>query len=306
MLFILQRTKVLLFLDGHTTHCKNLEALLLARESGVILMQLPGHTTHRLQPLNKSFFKPMEVYYTQASEKWLRSNAGRVVTQYQVAELLNEAYGRAATIQTAANGLKVSGVWPVNRHVFKDSDFIGSTTLILKNTQTKPLTLMVVTLRLVRSLVKMTTFPYQGLIRPTVSVPQGCSIPLVVLKPRTDLDEALPSKSSLFSISLEEIASLPTLSDNIPSEKEPEVSKDNGPAFPTKKLLKSAKKRRKTKSEGALKRFWKIHHHQASIKSHHYQASIKSHHHQASIKSHHYETNINSYHYQASINGHHL
>ncbi|KAJ8927942.1 hypothetical protein NQ314_019574 [Rhamnusium bicolor] len=124
--------KVLLLLDGHTTHCKNLEALLLARESGVILMQLPGHTTHRLQPLDRSFFKPMEVYYTEAPEKWLRSNIERTVTQYQVAELLNEAYGRAATIQTAANGFKASGVWPVNRHVFKDFDFVDSTVLILK------------------------------------------------------------------------------------------------------------------------------------------------------------------------------
>lgn len=121
--------KVLLLLDGHTTHCKNLEALLLARNSGVLMVQLPGHTTHRLQPLDRSFFKPMEVYYSQASEKWLRSNVGRAVTQYQVAELLNEAYGRAATIETAINGFKAAGIWPVNRHVFKESDFAASENL---------------------------------------------------------------------------------------------------------------------------------------------------------------------------------
>lgn len=38
--------KVLLLLDGHTTHSKNLDALILARDNGVILLQLPGHTTH--------------------------------------------------------------------------------------------------------------------------------------------------------------------------------------------------------------------------------------------------------------------
>ncbi|XP_011706310.1 PREDICTED: uncharacterized protein LOC105461511, partial [Wasmannia auropunctata] len=44
--------KVLLLLDGHTTHSKNLDALKLARANGVIQLQLPGHTTHRLQPLD--------------------------------------------------------------------------------------------------------------------------------------------------------------------------------------------------------------------------------------------------------------
>lgn len=37
--------KVLLLLDGHTTHSKNLEAVEFAREHGIILLQLPGHTT---------------------------------------------------------------------------------------------------------------------------------------------------------------------------------------------------------------------------------------------------------------------
>nr|CAH7716946.1 unnamed protein product [Callosobruchus chinensis] len=120
-----KENKVLLLLDGHTTHCKNLDALNIAREAGVIMIQLPGHTTNRLQPLDRSLFKPMEVYYSQAMEKWLRSNVGRTVSQYQVAALLNEAYSRAATLENAANGFRASGVWPVNRHVFQDSDFVA-------------------------------------------------------------------------------------------------------------------------------------------------------------------------------------
>nr|CAI5838651.1 unnamed protein product [Callosobruchus analis] len=52
--------KALLLLDGHTTHSKNLNAILLAREHGVVLLQLPGHTTNRLQPFDVSLFKPME------------------------------------------------------------------------------------------------------------------------------------------------------------------------------------------------------------------------------------------------------
>lgn len=110
--------KVLLLLDGHTTHSKNLDALYLAKANGIIMLQLPGHTTNRIQPLDVSFFKPLSTYYIQSTEKWLRSNPGRQVTQYQVAKLFGEAYERAAMIGNIVNGFKASGVWPVNRHVF--------------------------------------------------------------------------------------------------------------------------------------------------------------------------------------------
>ncbi|XP_030753970.1 uncharacterized protein LOC115880815 [Sitophilus oryzae] len=74
--------KVLLILDGHTTHSRNLAAIELARENGIILLQLPGHTTHRLQALDVAIFKPLQVYYDQAVEKWLREHSGQPVTQF--------------------------------------------------------------------------------------------------------------------------------------------------------------------------------------------------------------------------------
>nr|CAI5848728.1 unnamed protein product [Callosobruchus analis] len=54
--------------ENKMRHCKNLAALNIAREAGVIMIQLPGHTTNRLQHLDRSLFKSMEVYYTQAME----------------------------------------------------------------------------------------------------------------------------------------------------------------------------------------------------------------------------------------------
>ncbi|XP_045462177.1 uncharacterized protein LOC123672207 [Harmonia axyridis] len=116
--------KVLLLLDGHSTHSKNLEALIIARDAGVIMLQLPAHTTHRLQPLDRSFFKPFKGYFTQAVEKWLRTNPGLRVTQYQISHLVTEAYGKAATIENSCNGFKCSGVWPVDSSIFKESDFL--------------------------------------------------------------------------------------------------------------------------------------------------------------------------------------
>lgn len=58
--------KVLLLLDGHTTHTKNTAAINLAIDNGIIMLSLPAHTTHRLQPLDVAFFKPLSVYFNQA------------------------------------------------------------------------------------------------------------------------------------------------------------------------------------------------------------------------------------------------
>jgi len=75
---------VLLILDGHNAHTRNLEVIELARKNHVILLVLPPHCTHRLQPLDVAFMKPLSTYYTQAIEKYLRNNPGRVVSVFQI------------------------------------------------------------------------------------------------------------------------------------------------------------------------------------------------------------------------------
>jgi hypothetical protein len=59
--------KVMLLLDGHSTHIKTSQALEMAREHGVTPLSLPGHTTHRLQTSDLSFFKPRTSYYIDAT-----------------------------------------------------------------------------------------------------------------------------------------------------------------------------------------------------------------------------------------------
>ena len=40
--------------------------------------------------------------------------------------MLNEAYGRAATVAIAESAFRASGIWPVNRHIFQDHQFASS------------------------------------------------------------------------------------------------------------------------------------------------------------------------------------
>jgi hypothetical protein len=44
------------------------------------LLQLQGHTTHQLQPLDIAF-QPLYIVYEQAMSKWLGAITGKVVTQ---------------------------------------------------------------------------------------------------------------------------------------------------------------------------------------------------------------------------------
>ena len=85
-------TPVLLILDGHASHTKNLDVIDLASSNGVIMLSLPPHTTHRLQPLDVGFYKPLQTYYDRYIERWLKSHPGSVFTEYQVAQAFKEAY----------------------------------------------------------------------------------------------------------------------------------------------------------------------------------------------------------------------
>ncbi|XP_050293763.1 uncharacterized protein LOC126734264 [Anthonomus grandis grandis] len=116
---------VVLILDGHYSHTKNLEVITVARENYVHIICLPLHSTHRMQPLDVAFMSPFKTYYTQEITNWLRLNPGRVVTGYQIGELLGKAYIKAATMDTAINGFRKTGMFPPDRNIFKENDFVA-------------------------------------------------------------------------------------------------------------------------------------------------------------------------------------
>lgn len=112
----------LLLLDGCKSHTKNVPAIKLAKENGVIMLSLPPHCSHRIQPLDVSFFKSLKNYYNLEIEKWLRTNNYIAASVRQVATFVNGAFSQAATIPNAVNGYMKSGIWPCNRHAF-DAEF---------------------------------------------------------------------------------------------------------------------------------------------------------------------------------------
>lgn len=135
-----KETPVLLIFDGHASHTKNLEVIDLAREKGVILLCFPPHCSHRLQPLDVAFMRPLSLYYEDEVRKWLRSNPGKVVTLFQISTLFSQAFVNAANMKTALKGFEKTGIWPTNEGVFTDDDFLPAeaTNIPIAETQVLP------------------------------------------------------------------------------------------------------------------------------------------------------------------------
>jgi hypothetical protein len=116
---------VLLILDNHTSH-RSLDVILFCREHHITLLSLPPHASHKMQPLDRVFFFSLKDKYSREVSKWLVSNPGRVVTQYQIAELFREAYVNTATVGKGEEGFRCTGICPFNNEIFSEEDFAPS------------------------------------------------------------------------------------------------------------------------------------------------------------------------------------
>lgn len=115
---------VLLILDGHYSHTRNMDVIELARENHVSIISLPPHSTHKLQPLDKTFMGSFKAYYSEEIRKWIREHQ-RAVTPFDLAELLANALLKSETSEIAKKGFEVTGIYKLDRHIFSDADFIA-------------------------------------------------------------------------------------------------------------------------------------------------------------------------------------
>lgn len=114
---------VLLVLDGHYSHTRNIELIDLAKKNHVTIICLPPHSTNKMQPLDVAFMSPLKTYYAQEIENWLRENKLSTVSPYAVAGIFGKAYNRAAALETSCNGFRKTGLVPLNRNIFRDHEF---------------------------------------------------------------------------------------------------------------------------------------------------------------------------------------
>lgn len=90
-----QENPVLLLLDGHGSH-KTLAVIDFCRENNIHLISSTPHTTHKSQPLDRTFMKPFKDAYNQRCDMWMRANPGSRITDYDITALVNKAFTKVA------------------------------------------------------------------------------------------------------------------------------------------------------------------------------------------------------------------
>ncbi|KAF2889495.1 hypothetical protein ILUMI_16678 [Ignelater luminosus] len=77
-----------------------------AQDNHIHMLSTPPHTTHRLQPLDRVFFKPFKQAYGSASPSWMRQNPGAQLTDYDIAGPANIPFTKATRLEIAQNGFR--------------------------------------------------------------------------------------------------------------------------------------------------------------------------------------------------------
>jgi hypothetical protein len=105
----------LLILDGHGSHA-TFRFRQIAYENNIILLYLPPHTTHNLQPLDVGLFSPQSIAYGKLVEAHSRFD-GVKVSQREYLKWILEARQTANTTENILSAWRESGLAPFNPNV---------------------------------------------------------------------------------------------------------------------------------------------------------------------------------------------
>ncbi|KAJ0173951.1 hypothetical protein K1T71_010097 [Dendrolimus kikuchii] len=120
-----KETPVLLVLDNHSSHL-SVPTLDLAKENGVVMLSFPPHTSHKSQPLDVSVYGPFKRYMSSTQDAWMRNNAGKTMTIYDIPGIVRTALRLALTPTNIIHGFEKTGIFPFNQDKFNDADFAPS------------------------------------------------------------------------------------------------------------------------------------------------------------------------------------
>lgn len=115
----------LLLYDGHSSHM-SVRIIEEAIRNNIILMKFPSHLTDKLQPLDKCVFGPLKVKWNKQLVKFGKEQMGRGcgrLSKEKFTELLGITWQESMVPNNIISGFKNTGVYPVNREKFPQSEF---------------------------------------------------------------------------------------------------------------------------------------------------------------------------------------
>lgn len=126
----------MLILDNVEAHI-TIITIDLARENRVVLLTLPPHTSHRLQPLDRAVHGPSKKAYNVALDAWIRSHPGRTATIYEIPAIVTKVQLSATSQRNIKAGFATTGIYPYNTVLFKDADIVAAEVTDHQNPETE-------------------------------------------------------------------------------------------------------------------------------------------------------------------------
>lgn len=120
------RNHVPLILENHTTHC-SVEAFDYCVDNGIVMLSIPPHTSHRLQPLDLIIFGPLNTAFDEACDTQMKRNEYLAMPSEQLPSLLTTAWSKTCSREKADSGFKSAGIYPYNPNIFSDDEFFNET-----------------------------------------------------------------------------------------------------------------------------------------------------------------------------------
>ena len=109
----------LLILDGHNSHV-TLEVVKISMQSGLDIVSLPSHTSHALQSLDVTCFKPFKTAFRRCRNLWSLENSKKEVGKQDLCEWTSRALKAVLTPNNIRARFRSTGIWPLYRTAVKD------------------------------------------------------------------------------------------------------------------------------------------------------------------------------------------
>lgn len=110
---------VILIMDSHASHFTP-EVMEIAAQNEVIIVALPSHTSHILQPLDISVYRPLKVAWNAALKQFQEGNPFRRPGRFDFHSMFSPAFLKAFSRDTIISGFTKSGIFPLNRQAVQD------------------------------------------------------------------------------------------------------------------------------------------------------------------------------------------